>query len=80
MEAIMMTPEPLFMPWDDKELEVSPVHWVLTCLTFLDRDWLQLVGTASATSMQGIALLACGWSPTHVRNPVGPASGKNQFA
>ena len=75
-----MTPEPLLMPWDDQELEVSPIHQDLTCLTFLDRYQLQLVGTASATSVQGITLLACGWSLTCVRNPAGPALDANWFA
>jgi len=31
MEDIVMMPEPLLAPWDDKELEVSSIHHILTC-------------------------------------------------
>jgi len=75
----MMMPEPLLAPLDDKEPEVSSICQVLTCLTILDRHRLQIVGTASATSVQGTTLLAYGWSLTHIRNPVGPALGTNWF-
>ena len=74
-----MMPEPLLMPWDDKEPEVSSICQVLTCLTILDRHRFQIVGTTSVTSVRGTALLAYGQSLTDVRNPAGPALGTNRF-
>ena len=28
LEAIVMMPEPLLVPWDEKEPEVSSIHWI----------------------------------------------------